>query len=268
MDNREFTYTKGFTHGAMFHADDVFSTAFLRMLNPDIIIERGLKVPENYDGIVYDIGDGEFDHHSANREMRENGVCYAAFGKLWRAFSHLIVSSNVAKEVDKQFIQFLDESDNTGERNPLSDYIYSLNPFWNESQTDEEMINRFEYAVQIASDILKRIIARFNSIEEAKDYVLSCYKKSINGIVVLNKYAPWQDILRYKKVKVVIYPSIRGGWNAQRIEKSGFEFPKEWYGTREEKIKGLQFCHATGFMCSFDTLENALRAIDFVRGLL
>ena len=51
---------KGFTHGGKFHADDVFSAALLLYLNPESQITRGNKVPEEYDGIVFDIGRGEY----------------------------------------------------------------------------------------------------------------------------------------------------------------------------------------------------------------
>lgn len=50
---------KAFTHSGKFHADDVFSSALLLYLNPEITITRGSKVPEGYDGIVFDIGRGE-----------------------------------------------------------------------------------------------------------------------------------------------------------------------------------------------------------------
>lgn len=49
---------KGFTHAGRFHADDVFAAALLRLCNPNIRIQRGFSVPEGYDGIVFDIGDG------------------------------------------------------------------------------------------------------------------------------------------------------------------------------------------------------------------
>ena len=44
---------RGFTHGGKFHADDVFSTALLQILRPDIKITRGFTVPDNLDGIGY-----------------------------------------------------------------------------------------------------------------------------------------------------------------------------------------------------------------------
>ena len=61
---------KAFTHSGKFHADDVFSSALLLYLNPQITITRGNRVPEDYDGIVFDIGRGRYDHH-----QRETVVC-------------------------------------------------------------------------------------------------------------------------------------------------------------------------------------------------
>lgn len=54
---------RGLTHSGKFHADDVFSTALLELLNPEFQVERVLEVPADFDGIVYDIGGGAFDHH-------------------------------------------------------------------------------------------------------------------------------------------------------------------------------------------------------------
>lgn len=85
-------HDKAFTHGGIFHADDVFSAALLRMMNPDIFIERGNQVPDGYDGLVFDIGGGAFDHHQEDRRVREmvfrlrHSDCYGkSMGKtFWR----------------------------------------------------------------------------------------------------------------------------------------------------------------------------------------
>ena len=45
-----------FTHGGKFHADDVFSSALLLYINPEISITRGNSVPDDFTGIVFDIG--------------------------------------------------------------------------------------------------------------------------------------------------------------------------------------------------------------------
>ena len=59
------------THSSKFHADDVFSTALMLILNPNAKVTRTLE-PEiaeevyksrNESYIIYDIGRGEFDHH-------------------------------------------------------------------------------------------------------------------------------------------------------------------------------------------------------------
>lgn len=47
-----------FTHGGKFHADDVFSAALLLHFNPKLTIQRGNRVPEEFAGIVFDIGRG------------------------------------------------------------------------------------------------------------------------------------------------------------------------------------------------------------------
>ena len=48
---------KALTHGGIFHADDVFPR-LLKILRQDIKIIRSFEMPENFDGIVFDIGFG------------------------------------------------------------------------------------------------------------------------------------------------------------------------------------------------------------------
>ena len=95
----------GFTHAGKFHADDVFATALLQIIRPDIRITRGFVVPDDFDGIVYDIGFGMFDHHQEPREYRANGIPYAAFGLLWRVLGPGLVGERQARLIDENFIQ-------------------------------------------------------------------------------------------------------------------------------------------------------------------
>ena len=92
---------KGFTHGGKFHADDVFATALLMIVRPDIKVTRGFVVPDGFDGIVYDVGCGMFDHHQEPRESRPNGVPYAAFGLLWRVLGAQLVGAHQARLLDE-----------------------------------------------------------------------------------------------------------------------------------------------------------------------
>lgn len=262
-----FDFKDGLTHAGSFHADDVFSTAFLKILNPDIVISRSYIVPNDYKGIVFDIGNGEFDHHSLDRETRENGVMFAAFGKLWRKYAHLIVSEFVKVEVDKNFISYLDNTDNTGEQDTLCEVIYSFNPFWDEDKTESNIDLAFNKAVDIAGVFLKRQIQKFQSIEIARERVTLCLENNINGLVVLEDYIPWHTVLLASVAKVVLYPSNRGGYNLEVVPHSDFEFPKEWWGSRDiAHVEGLTFCHANGFMCAFKDFETAKKAaLDLLR---
>lgn len=127
----------GFTHAGKFHADDVFATALLQILRPDIKITRGFVVPDDFDGIVYDVGFGMFDHHQEPRECRPNGVPYAALGLLWRVLGPGLVGERQARLIDENFIQPLDLNDNTGEQNSLCDAIGFFNPVW-DSKEDQD----------------------------------------------------------------------------------------------------------------------------------
>ena len=154
----------GFTHGGKFHADDVFSTALLQIVRPDIKITRGFTVPDDFEGIVYDVGGGLFDHHSEPRETRPNGVPYAAFGLLWRVLGAQLVGEHQARLMDENFIQPLDLNDNTGEQNSLADAIGSFNPLWDSKADPDECFWR---AVPVAKTILENEIAAANAVNRA-----------------------------------------------------------------------------------------------------
>ena len=180
----------GFTHAGKFHADDVFATALLQILRPDIKITRGFVVPDGFDGIVYDVGFGMFDHHQEPRECRPNGVPYAALGLLWRVLGPGLVGERQARLIDENFIQPLDLNDNTGEQNSLCDAIGFFNPVW-DSREDQDAC--FFKAVAVAKQILENQIASANAVNRADEKVQQAYKNSRDGIVVLPCYLPWKN---------------------------------------------------------------------------
>ena len=168
----------GFTHAGKFHADDVFATALLQILRPDIKITRGFVVPDDFDGIVYDIGFGMFDHHQEPREYRANGVPYAAFGLLWRVLGPGLVGERQARLIDENFIQPLDLNDNTGEQNSLCDAIGFFNPVW-DSKEDQDAC--FFKAVAVAKQILEHQIESANAVNRADEKVQQAYQNSRDG---------------------------------------------------------------------------------------
>ncbi len=258
----------GFTHGGKFHADDVFSTALLQIVRPDIQVTRGFTVPEDFDGIVYDVGLGMFDHHQEPREYRANGVPYAAFGLLWRELGTSLVGENQARLIDENFIQPLDLNDNTGEQNSLCDAIGFFNPVW-DSDADSDAC--FFEAVAVARRILDREIESARAVNRADEKVRAAYAASENGIVVLPCYLPWKNALYRSDALFVVYPSQRGGWSAQcvndrKTKRSKLPFPASWAGqpqsviAQKSGLEGIRFCHASRFLITADTQEQAIEA--------
>ena len=270
------------THGGKFHADDVFSAALLKMINPQINIVRVFQIPDDFDGIVFDIGAGKYDHHQENAEVRESGVPYAAFGLLWRDFGQAIMSSGLsakqakkeAEIFDEKFIQPLDEDDNTGNGNPLAGIIATFNPSWD---SDESPDHCFAEAVDFATVILKKKIESIMSIQRGKELVESALANSKDNIVILPRFAPWKMVLVPSDAEFVVYPSQRGGYSAQVIpadadtKESKCDFPKQWAGKSEaelQRISGistLKFCHKGRFLISADRLEDVIMACKLAR---
>ncbi len=261
-----------FTHSGKFHADDVFSSALLLYLNPEITITRGNKVPEDFDGIVFDIGRGKYDHHQKDSRIRENGIPYAAFGLLWEDLGCEILGDELAEKFDEAFVQPLDNNDNTGEKNELASLIGSFNPSWDENGGTDEAFFR---AVSVAGMILENKFARYLGNERADkriEEVLETRDQTGDSrILVLPEFIPCQKRLSETEVAFVIFPSNRGGYCIQPQKKEyslnyKCSFPSEWLGLENEELQketGLSsatFCHKGGFLMSVGDLSDAIRA--------
>ena len=261
-----------FTHSGKFHADDVFSSALLLYLNPEITITRGNKVPDDFDGIVFDIGRGRYDHHLKDSRIRENGISYAAFGLLWEDLGCEILGDELAEKFDEAFVQPLDNNDNTGEKNELASLIGSFNPSWDENGGTDEAFFR---AVSVAGMILENKFARYLGNERADkriEEVLETRDQTGDSrILVLPEFIPCQKRLSETEVAFVIFPSNRGGYCIQPQKKEyslnyKCSFPSEWLGLENEELQketGLSsatFCHKGGFLMSVGDLSDAIRA--------
>lgn len=261
---------KAFTHGGKFHADDVFSSALLLYINPEIVISRGNKVPEDFDGIVFDIGRGRYDHHQKDSKVRENGVPYAAFGLLWEVLGKEILGEELAEKLDESFIQPLDINDNTGEKNELATLIGNFNPPWDAKGGSDEA---FFQAVSVAGMILENKFERYRGNARADQRVEQVLEEHNpkDRILVLPEFIPCQKALAETEIAFVIFPSNRGGYciQPQKREYSmnyKCSFPSQWLGLEgEELVKetGLSsavFCHKGGFLMTAGELEDAKAA--------
>ena len=271
-----------FTHSGKFHADDVFSSALLLYLNPEIRIIRGNKVPEDFDGIVFDIGRGRYDHHQKDSRIRENGIPYAAFGLLWEELGAEVLGEELAQKFDESFVQPLDNNDNTGEKNELATLIGNFNPTWDAQGGNDEA---FFQAVSVAGMILENKFERYLGNERADkrvEEILEEHQKAILSgekskeearILILPEFVPCQKRLSETEIAFVIFPSNRGGYCIQPQKKEyslnyKCSFPVEWLGLENEELvaaTGLPsagFCHKGGFLMTTGALEDAVKACE------
>ena len=273
------------THPGVFHADDVFSAAFMAVMSskifselsglscvnvriergdPDKIIDEHRDEYDSLGFVIFDIGYGKFDHHRANSETRpdsteNNPLPYASFGLLWREFSPLMFDEDFVYLFDNTFVRAIDLADNGVVENLLSSTISAMNPNW-----DTTPFNEFAEAVCIANKILMVHFDRYLAEKKAKITLEECYRKprSNENILILPKYIPYQKFLSkyHPDITYVIYPSSRnlGEWCISPVDPGKHPLPESW--TRE-KIIGMTFCHKARFLARFNFPYTAILAI-------
>lgn len=279
------------THAGIFHADEVFATYILSNVIDNLKLARVNEVPENFEGIVYDIGrlnDIEkkiFDHHQQEGAGERNGVKYASAGLIWKEYGKQFLINKeiknierVHEKIDKEIIQNIDGIDN-GQKDlftgfTINEIIAKFNPSWDEEINPNES---FKNALNLIEIIMNKYIEKEKSIERAQNIVKESIDKSKEGIILLDKFVPWQTEFFEtpeeitKEIYYVVFPSNRGGYNIQTIPqelgsfKSKQLFPEIWRGkTKEElinltKINDITFIHNAGFIGATDTLESAIK---------
>lgn len=277
------------THSGTFHADEVMATIILLNKFGNIKLFR-CNVPTNKNAFIYDVGFGEFDHHSIDfNKERENGIKYASCGLVWKAFGKDIIEklkiddvNSFFDSVDKNIIMDIDRDDNGQplksepeiKLQSIPNLISSFNPSWNDSSNENDnFLNAISFANMIFNNIMKRMIAK----EQARKIVENKIEESKDGILILDDYMPWKDIVltsgneKAKEILYAIFPSKRGGYNvvATPASPGSFEikkpFPKNWAGLENEelqKISGVDtitFCHKNLFICACKTYEDAIK---------
>ena len=111
-------------HNGKMHWDEVVSAVLLirtaRYYNPNVAItiirdrnvEKFLNEHPN-NGIVADLGGGQYDHHGTDTiEFYENGIQYAACGKILRDVPEEVISEEIKEELLKDCLYYVQQSDN------------------------------------------------------------------------------------------------------------------------------------------------------------
>ena len=276
------------THNGTFHADEVMSTVFLLNKHKNIKLCRTREINNN-DAFIYDVGFGKFDHHQNDFDkVRNNGIKYATCGLIWEAFGKEIISELGIENIDllyesieKNLVFDIDRDDNgqTIDKEPsiknitVHNIIGMFNPNWDELDTENEA---FLEAIKFANNVFNNLVSKMVAKEKARKIVEDKIEESENGILMLDSYMPWKDIVltstkeKAKEIFFAIFPSKTGGYAivATPKESNSFElrkeFKEEWGGKSKEElvsltgIKTFKFCHKNLFICSCETKEDAL----------
>lgn len=275
------------THNSTFHADDLFATATLSILNKGnikVIRTRDTRLIETADyvydvGGIYDSSINYFDHHQkGGAGERGNGIPYASFGLVWKTYGEEICGSKeVANLIEEKLVQAIDANDNgislfdvKGEVAPytIQDLLFCFRPSWKEEQDYDKA---FMELIPIAVRIISREIIRTKDALEANNIVNKAYEDSKDKrVIILDGHYPWGEVLdQHKEVLYVV--SVKSGlWRVEAVrkEKYSFEtrkpFPESWAGKRDSdlvEVTGVSdatFCHNGRFLAVAKSKEGAL----------
>lgn len=279
-----------YTHSGIFHGDDVFAVAVLKMNFPSAQVCRVRELPENFDwatdiavdvGGKYDPSKNMFDHHQKGGQ--DDGL--AAIGKVWKSFGIILCgSTDITDRVWETLLVSINDADIgvqtfapiEGRRHlSASALISSCNPPFG---TPEETVSSiFIQMVDMAIVSLTHSIAQAMEWVNMKTAVSNAAIHSNGRILQLSCPGPWQEHIFNQgldDVLYVIYPSDRGGFLCQCVPDSPGSFgqrkplPASWAGLRGDDLKSIAnlnlsgpatFCHPGSFICGAESITDCLK---------
>ncbi len=283
------------THNAKFHSDDVFGVASLLILHPDaeIIRTRDQDIIKLADSVL-DVGEiddpsiNRFDHHQfGGAGKRTNGIPYASFGLIWRKFGKEITGSEeLAERIDRMVVQPIDAADNAQDLVEtkfdgifplaINSVVNSYRPTWKEEAHWDQS---FTECVTWAKSFLERTIKIEKDVLEGEKIVQDAYNNAANKALItvskdydLGRELVTSVLLQYPEpLYAILYRQDHGNWQVVAVRKNSSSFalrkplPDAWRAKHLVEfenisgVKGAQFCHRNGFMCTIDSEEGALK---------
>ena len=297
------------THSGTFHCDEALAIAMLRILDnfkdAEIIRSRDLNVLSQLD-ILVDVGNEyipetfRFDHHQRGFtetfspkhtiKLSSAGLVYKHFGKeIIAKITNTHDSETIDllhKKIYSSFVEAIDAIDNGVSQYPadlepayasstdLGARVGRLNPDWNETCTDDELLVRFLKASEITgAEFVDAVHHVVKSWLPARNICVEAFRSRFepNDVdanptgeyIVFKEFCPWKDHFfqaqaeedenvakgmaiepeqSLHNVKYVIYEA-QGQWRylAIPIHKTSFlsrlPFPETWRGLRDADLE-------------------------------
>lgn len=296
------------THDGKFHADEVFGVATLYLwaekenLDIKIIRTRDKEIIEKGDivldvGGIYDESKKRFDHHqTGGAGKRQNGLPFASFGLVWKAYGELICKNKeAALMVDERLVASIDGEDNGIKMTkPVFEGVYdynvsavmdSFNPYVGEAdRSSREMDIQFMKAIEFAKSILNNEISKAElRVEHTKLVEDEINKQNLSQnspkVLVLEERRMWSSaVSKHPEILFVISKNMSKNinseveeWTIKVAEDNPMDhstrrasFPEAWGGKRDkdlEEISGVKnavFCHSGLWFAAAKTREAAL----------
>lgn len=270
-----------------FHADEVSSTALLRILFEKLFVKTKLvqtfnPAQEGYtdktpDCIVYDIGLGMYDHHQPDGQnqhcLREDpdGVIrkYSSVGLIWKEIAKELVPEEYIEDIYNNLIRYIDDNDNGFESNPLSYCIRNMNVPPNKGLDSS---NAFECAALVMQLFFENIFDTVWAKKEEEDEIntlINAAKTNNIKFVISDKYLDGMIAACAKEeIPFYIYPSSRGDncYYFRTITPVGGEMNEHLVDIPQEvrNWDGVTFLHPSGFLGSAVTKARAIEIIETI----
>lgn len=238
------------THDGVYHADDVFCISLIQIcLKDDVEFVRTRRETPYF---TFDVGNGQFDHHHCDefRDGENRQGIFASFGKLWCTLGRTLdLREEVWKEIDEQFVQPIDHTDNTGVMNPIN-FAINATKHRGIGESDGLLIAR-----AMANEILVELIESGLQKSRELDKFYEEYEKSRDSKIL--------HLSRHYTIDRSVYQSLGIDWitfpfnDEYTLQAVGKEVLREEY-------RGLQnhgdiiFTHKGGWLAKGKTLEAVL----------
>lgn len=272
-------------HDGVFHADDILCVALIDVIakkneNLELVIRsRDNDLIEKAD-IACDIGFGEFDHHQEVKQFYENGIMYAACGKIARALAaDPEITDFGQEELEMLLIKALysvQAFDNGQDGVPSYSNPFSFVGTFNTLNSNGGVYGpaqdeAFNKCLDMAEIVLTNILGQIKEEISDRHTIEDAIANKKNRIAVFSKYCRgWQNMLvDYNdshfddEIVVVVFPGRGTQWNIQVVPKTKDPYNHEAWASVPEMVKhipGFVFRHIGAFMAVFETKEAALEA--------
>ena len=226
---------------------------------------------------------GDFDHHQrGGAGERPNGIRYASFGLVWRAFGAQLRGRRARRRSTSGSSRASTPTTpaRTSRRalfegiRPLSvsGVIAAMNGVWDEELSAADEDERFAEAVALATGVLERELRGAAAYQRALALVRGAIERSADPrIVELDRKLPWHEtvVTTAPEALYVIYPKS-DGWGMQAVPRVLGEFenrkdlPEAWAGHSGEDLAAVTgvpdaiFAHTKRFYASAGSREGIL----------